>query len=46
MKKLTVALLFLMCAGCQYFGYQDDNCTNEPDQPACDGSHPVEGHRK
>lgn len=46
MKKLTVIVLFLMCAGCQYFSYQDDNCVNDPNQPGCDASHPVEGHRK
>ena len=45
MKVAIAALLLLLCAGCQYFSYQE-SCTDNPQQAQCDGSHQVEGHRR
>lgn len=45
MKKVLLVALLISCSGCQYFSYQE-GCTDDQDRPGCDGSHPVEGHRK
>ncbi|WAH55518.1 hypothetical protein LZ023_04575 [Pseudomonas silvicola] len=45
MNKLIVIFVFTLCAGCQYFSYQD-SCSDDPDQLGCDGSHQAESHRK
>lgn len=45
MNKFVLIVVFTLCSGCQYFGYQN-SCSDDPDQPGYDGSHQAAGHRK
>lgn len=45
MKTILFGALVLLLSGCKYFGYQD-NCSDDPNRPECDGSHPVEPRHK